>query len=162
MRRLVMGFAMTMCSVLAWNIALGMINGAVDPLRYVVWFVSLCVLPTGFAGGTARAIQYLSPRRALGDGWTGDGRPMLVGVTAAVCSVVVASLLMVLFADTVPGSVTLAATTISCTSIVVGLSCRRRQPGRCGCCGYDIAGSLPFGRCPECGESLMRSSISFS
>ncbi len=156
MRRFVMGFAMTMCAVLAWNMALDMINGAVDPLRYAAWFVSLCGFPTALAGGTARAIQYLSPRRALGDGWTGDGRPMLVGVTSAVCSVVVTSLLMVLFADTVPGSVTLAATTMLCTSIVVGLSCRRHQPGRCGCCGYDISGSLQFGRCPECGGSLMR------
>lgn len=155
-----MGFAMTMCSVLAWNIALDMIDGAVDPLHYAGWFFSLCAVPTLLAGGTARSIQYLSPRRALGDGTTGDGRPMLVGVTSAVCSVVVASLLMVLFADAVPGSVTLAATTTLCTSIVVGLSCRRHQPGRCGRCGYDISGSLPFGRCPECGGSLMRSLIS--
>ena len=162
MSRFVMGFGITMCSVLAWNIALDMIDGVVDPLRYAAWFVSLCAVPTLLAGGTACAIQYLSPRRALGRGSTGDGRPMLVGVTSAAGSVVVASLLMVLFADAVPGGVTLAAATTSCTSIVVGLSCRRHRPGRCGGCGYDILGSLQFGRCPECGGSLMRSLISLS
>ena len=59
MKRFVMGFAMAMCSVLATNIALDMIDGTVDPPRY------------------------------------------------AVCSVVVASLLMVRFANIVPSGITL-------------------------------------------------------
>lgn len=52
-----------------------------------------------------------------------------------------------------PDAVPIAAAVFFVTLLVVALLPGRRA-GLCGGCGYDIRGSLNFGRCPECGLAI--------
>ena len=123
------------------------------PADYAVLALLLCGVPTLAAWAAASLIHRTSPRKAF-DGEVGSRR-VLPGVVSAVVALIVAAGSVVLADGRVHDAMILGLSSAVATTIVVLLFCRRRVPGRCVQCGYDIRGSLAFGRCPECGTSFL-------
>ena len=154
MRSFLQGFATVMFGVYAWTVLADVADRSVDGGRFVALAVVLCAAPIFVSWVTARVTHQLSPRRMFDATLGSQFGPRVLGILAATLALVGTAVGLLLLGPTKHNGVLLAANTVLGTFVVVRLFGRRRQPGRCIHCGYDISASLEFGRCPECGTEL--------
>lgn len=130
------------------------LRGAVSTDQWMQYALLIGIIPLLCAWATAKLIVLLRPLRAFD---APDRHPVflpLLGVTAAGVSVLVMALLTAYLSDDLPDWLFAIASSVAATGLVVLTACRKRQPGCCVRCGYDITHSLAAGRCPECGSAL--------
>ncbi len=115
--------------------------------------VLVFILPVAVTFATTSLYHFLRPRRFLLDRFTGLGRALWIAASITILSVLFESLGMVFALDLYEQNLVIFS---SCAASVLVLTfCRRPRPGFCQKCHYDLAGSLSFGRCPECGTPSM-------
>ena len=154
MRSFLQGFATVMLGMYAWTVGADVADRSVDVGRFVALAAVLCAAPVLVAWVTARVMHQLSPRRML-DATVGSRfGPRVLGILAATLALVGTAVALLLLGATEHDGVILPANAVLGTLVVVRFVGRRRQPGRCIRCGYDISASIEFGRCPECGTGL--------
>lgn len=113
----------------------------------------LCVFPTLAAGLTAAAVHRHRPRRIFDFARRNPRAPFARGLLAGLLAIVVAALPIAVVESTSFDAAILAASGAVSSLLVITLLARRRIPGRCIACDYDLRGSHDTGRCPECGTS---------
>ena len=154
MRSFLQGFAIVMFGVYAWTVLADVADRSVDGGRFVALAVVLCAAPVLISWFTARVTHQLSPRRMLDATLGSRFGPRVLGILAGTLALVGTAVALHLLGPMEHDGVILAANAALGTFVVVRLFSRRRQPGRCIRCAYDISASLDFGRCPECGTGL--------
>lgn len=130
------------------------LRGAVSTDQWIQYALLIGIIPLLCAWATVKLIVLLRPLRAFD---ASDQHPVflpLLGVAAAGVSVLLMALLTAFLSDTMPDWLFSVASSIAATGLAVLTGCRKRLPGCCVRCGYDITHSLAAGRCPECGSAL--------
>ena len=154
MRSFLQGFATVMLGMYAWTVGSDIAVRSVDGGRFVTLAVVLCAAPVLVAWVAAGVTHGLSPRRMFDATLGSQFGPRALGILAAMLALVGTAAGLLLLGPTEHDGVILTANAVLGTFVVVRFLGRRRQPGRCIRCAYDISASLEFGRCPECGAGL--------
>lgn len=113
----------------------------------------ICGIPTVTAYATIMVFE--SRRRRLIFETAARRRAVgaFCGVLAAAMTILLSALAMAWLSFTISDVLILAVSSALATALVLAF-CRKRRPGRCVRCDYDISHSLDFGRCPECGTVI--------
>lgn len=152
MTRFVAGYFALFMAVFLTTTLRGLGPGVALPRDSWLW-LSLCAAPTLSASATAEFLQHLR-RRALFHRDAGRTlAPIIYGLVAAAVTVVIAALAFVWLSPRT-GDVLILVTSAALSAAIVLFCCRKRRPGRCVRCDYDVSHSLDFGRCPECGTGI--------
>jgi 4-hydroxybenzoate polyprenyltransferase len=127
---------------------------SIDPRFVLLYPLSRCVLPTVSAWAMASLFLSISPRRAFDRRMGCSRTPVMLGMTAALLGIVMTAGLVIAL-DRARADLAILAASSALSAFVLLCLCRKLKPGACVRCGYDVRASLNYGRCPECGTSIM-------
>jgi len=150
-RNFLFGYACVLLALFGWNLYLMIDEPFYQGRDYTLLMFRLICAPLFGTAGVVVLLQQFRPRKVLDRSRQGTFMPFAYGAVAAMLAVGVASVPIAYSNGSFFDAISLGVCSAMATAVILLVGSRRRRPGCCLGCGFDIRASIDFGRCPECG-----------